>query len=45
MLRLLGSPEEQKKRVVFDVGHGWVPQNQFVREALDWYDHYLGPVR
>ncbi|HEX8909439.1 MAG TPA: SUMF1/EgtB/PvdO family nonheme iron enzyme, partial [Anaeromyxobacteraceae bacterium] len=45
MLRLLGSPEEQKKRVVFDVGHGWVPQNQFVREALEWYDRYLGPVR
>ncbi len=45
MLRLLGSPEDQKKRVVFDVGHGWVPQNQFVRETLDWYDRYLGSVR
>jgi len=45
MLRLLGSPEEQKRRVVSDVGHGWVPQNQFVREALEWFDRYLGPVR
>ncbi len=45
MLRFLGTPEEQKRRVVLDVGHGWVPQNQFVREALEWYDRYLGPVR
>jgi dienelactone hydrolase len=45
MLRLLGTTEADKKRIVFDTGHGWVPQNQFVRQSLDWYDRYLGPVQ
>jgi TolB-like protein/formylglycine-generating enzyme required for sulfatase activity/dienelactone hydrolase len=44
MLRLLGTPPDRKQRVLFDVGHGWLPQQQFVRATLDWYDRYLGPT-
>jgi formylglycine-generating enzyme required for sulfatase activity/dienelactone hydrolase len=45
LMELLGTPPEHKKHVVLDGGH--VP-NDFrglVREALDWYDKYLGPVK
>ena len=44
-VELLGTPPEHKKHVVLEGGH--VP-NDFrglVREALDWFDKYLGPVR
>jgi eukaryotic-like serine/threonine-protein kinase len=44
-MELLGTPPEHKKRVALEGGH--VP-NDFrglVREALDWYDKYLGPVK
>jgi eukaryotic-like serine/threonine-protein kinase len=44
LLRMLGTPPDQKQRILFDVGHGWLPQNQFVRATLDWYDKYLGPT-
>ncbi len=42
MLRMLGTPLDRKRRILFDTGHGWLPQNQFVHAALDWYDKYLG---
>jgi eukaryotic-like serine/threonine-protein kinase len=45
LMELLGTPAEHKKHVVLEGGH--VP-NDFrglVREALDWYDKYLGPVQ
>ncbi len=42
--KLLGTPSEHKRHVVFDAGHfGW-PLGEFVRENLDWLDRYLGPV-
>jgi cephalosporin-C deacetylase-like acetyl esterase len=41
---MLGSPADQKKRVVYDTGHN-LPINQSVKETLDWLDRYLGPVR
>jgi eukaryotic-like serine/threonine-protein kinase len=44
-MELLGTPPEHKKHVVLEGGH--VP-NDFrglVREALDWFDKYLGAVR
>jgi dienelactone hydrolase len=44
MLRLLGTPPDRKQRILFDTGHGWLPQNQFVHATLDWYDRYLGPT-
>jgi pimeloyl-ACP methyl ester carboxylesterase len=45
LMELLGTPPEHKKHVALEGGH--VP-NDFrglVREALDWYDKYLGPVK
>ena len=40
MFRLLGTPSEQKRHVVFDTGHGPFPQNALVKEVLDWLDKY-----
>ncbi len=42
---LLGTPEKDKKRVVYESGHGGAPVNESVRESLDFLDRYLGPVR
>jgi serine/threonine protein kinase/cephalosporin-C deacetylase-like acetyl esterase len=44
MFRLLGTPTEQKRRVVYDTGH-YVPPAELVKESLNWLDKYLGPVR
>lgn len=44
MFRLLGTPEKDKRRVLFDCGHV-PPRNDIIRETLNWLDHYLGPVR
>jgi eukaryotic-like serine/threonine-protein kinase len=40
---LLGSPKEQKKRMLYDTGHA-VPRNELIKQTLDWLDLYLGPV-
>jgi pimeloyl-ACP methyl ester carboxylesterase len=45
MLRLLGTPADDKLRILFDAGHGTLPQNQFVRATLDWYDQHLGSTQ
>lgn len=43
MFQFLGSPEAEKRYVLFDIGH--VPfQQQEIKETLDWFDRYLGPV-
>lgn len=44
MFRLLGTPKEQKRRVLHDSGHD-VPRTPMIKETLDWLDHYLGPVK
>jgi hypothetical protein len=43
MFRMLGTPKEQKRRVVYDTGHN-IPRNEMIKETLDWLDRYLGPV-
>jgi hypothetical protein len=43
MFELIGTPEEDKKWVVFPGSHS-VPKEDLVRETLDWLDRYLGPV-
>jgi formylglycine-generating enzyme required for sulfatase activity/DNA-binding winged helix-turn-helix (wHTH) protein len=43
MFRLLGASEKDKRHVLFDTGHYGPPQ-QDIKEALDWFDRYLGPV-
>ncbi len=44
LLRLLGAPEEHKRRVVYETGHN-IPGNEMIKETLDWLDRYLGPVK
>ncbi len=43
MYRLLGTPKEQKRRVVYDAGHD-LPRAGTIKETLDFLDRYLGPV-
>ncbi len=44
MFQLLGAPPDHKRHAVFPSGHV-APRNDVIREALDWFDRYLGPVR
>jgi dienelactone hydrolase len=44
LFRLLGTPEKEKKYVVYETGHA-PPRKDVIRESLDWLDRYLGPVR
>jgi dipeptidyl aminopeptidase/acylaminoacyl peptidase len=42
----LGSPAGQKKHVLIDAyGHYTPRQDDWVKEIVDWYDAYLGPVK
>jgi dienelactone hydrolase len=43
MFNLLGTPEKDKKLIIYDTGH-LVPRTDFIKETLAWYDKYLGPV-
>jgi formylglycine-generating enzyme required for sulfatase activity/dienelactone hydrolase len=45
MFQLLGSVPGQKKHRVFDSGHVPNERDAAMREILDWFDRYLGPVR
>jgi dienelactone hydrolase len=44
MIKLLGSPEKDKKLLIYDAGH-LVPRADLIKETLKWYDNYLGPVK
>jgi dienelactone hydrolase len=44
MFELLGTPEENKRHVVYDTGHWPIPRNELIKESLAWLDRYLGPV-
>ena len=44
MFELLGTPAGQKRHVIYEAGH-FVPRDQLVKETLDWFDRYLGPVK
>jgi tRNA A-37 threonylcarbamoyl transferase component Bud32/cephalosporin-C deacetylase-like acetyl esterase len=44
MFRLLGTPKENKRRIVYETGHD-IPRNELIKETLDWLDRYLGPVK
>jgi formylglycine-generating enzyme required for sulfatase activity/dienelactone hydrolase/predicted Ser/Thr protein kinase len=41
--RLLGSPKDQKKHLIYETGHN-IPRNELIKENLNWLDQYLGPV-
>ena len=41
----LGSPEADKRHVIYEGGHGIGHRSQEIKEILDWLDRYLGPVQ
>jgi len=43
MFKLLGTPEEHKRQILYDTGHN-IPRNQLIKETLAWLDKYLGSV-
>jgi eukaryotic-like serine/threonine-protein kinase len=45
LFRFFGTPDKDKKQVIYEGGHGVFPRPDAVRECLDWLDKYLGPVR
>jgi formylglycine-generating enzyme required for sulfatase activity/dienelactone hydrolase/predicted Ser/Thr protein kinase len=44
MFRALGTPAADKKHILYDAGHmpAILP---IMKDTLDWFDHYLGPVK
>jgi eukaryotic-like serine/threonine-protein kinase len=44
MFQLLGTAPDRKKQLTYDAGH-LVPRSQVLKETLDWFDRYLGPVQ
>jgi dienelactone hydrolase len=42
--KLLGTPEKDKKLVVYDSDH-YVPKKEVIKESLEWLDKYFGPVK
>ena len=45
LFNLLGVPPEHKRHAGLQGGHIPDNLNDILREALDWFDRYLGPVR
>ena len=47
MFRLLGTPEKDKRLLLWDGSHGDGMANYqtTIKETLDWFDRYLGPVK
>ena len=43
LFRLLGVPDSLKRHTLWEGGHA-VPRLLMIRETLDWFDRYLGPV-
>jgi len=41
---LLGTPEKDKRLVVYDTDH-YVRKQDLMKESLEWLDRYLGPVQ
>ena len=44
MFDLLGTPKKQKELKLYNTDH-IVPQNEVIKEALNWLDRFLGPVK
>jgi predicted esterase len=44
LVRLLGTPEKDKRHALLEGGHLPPKMQEVIREILDWLDRYLGPV-
>jgi len=45
LIEQLGVAAQHKRHVVLDGGHNPLRFQEVIREVLDWFDTYLGPVR
>ena len=45
LFRLLGTPEKDKKHIIFEGGHAPLRVQVLIKDILDWLDRYLGPVK
>jgi pimeloyl-ACP methyl ester carboxylesterase len=45
MFRLLGASDKEKRLVSWDGGHAPPNFQTPIKEALNWFDRYLGPVK
>ena len=46
LFRLLGTPAKDKRHLLYETGHALqAVHTAYVKETLDWFDRYLGPVR
>jgi dipeptidyl aminopeptidase/acylaminoacyl peptidase len=44
LYRLLGTPAEYKVHMLYEGGHN-IPRNELIKETLNSFDRYLGPVK
>ena len=44
LFKLLGTPAEHKRHVIFESAGHAPPRIELIGEVLDWLDRYLGPV-
>jgi dienelactone hydrolase len=40
----LGTPAEDNRHLIYEMGHGPLPTGQTLRDVLPWLDQYLGPM-
>ena len=45
LFRHLGTPEKDKRHVIFEGGHAPLRVKSLIKDILDWLDRYLGPVK
>ena len=45
MFRMWGTPESEKRHVIYESNGHSVPRNESIKETLDWLDKYLGPAK
>jgi pimeloyl-ACP methyl ester carboxylesterase len=47
LFEVLGTPADRKRHLVLEASHAVFieKRNQMIRDALDWFDRYLGPVQ
>ena len=45
LLHFLGTPEKDKRHVIFEGGHAPLRVQVLIKDILDWLDRYLGPVK
>jgi len=45
LMRLLGTPPQDKRHVILDSGHSPANFQEVIKEVNPWLDHYLGPVQ